>query len=263
MNTNYIEAYIKDLLILCHILDMFEEFSSDLVQLISNRSLNKIIKQIKRLSNNKIVLSTKIHKFYNKHCVVLDIIKRLSTIESFIKNNYARNGKCKLRPFYSYFIKHKNELQNVFNVLNKIQTLSFDTVQFDEKADFSTEIFTVDEIFGKNSIISYMDNIEIVSVEGDVATYRTLYSNYKMQLHTSYREYEQCDIVVNSLVFDPNRLPDYLTKVKTFNVIMDLYERKKEEIIGSTNQLHNQRFELMDEVSPDLQNTALSTTHKI
>lgn len=207
----------SDLVALGHILDYFEEFDKEFREAYSKGFFFGL------------------RPFYKRNKEVVDIINNYSDIKTFLnKTNYDfdNEGKLCLREgmkfFYQYFLSHRDSMDQMLGVLEKINELGFSYIDFNSDADFTKEEFNISSFFGQNIEISFFDNIEVIPSCSNGIHYRTKSSNYRMDLNVGFSDVLAIgsQITLNSLLFDPERLPDNLTKESTFGKLVEL---KKEQ----------------------------------
>lgn len=228
----YVE--INNLIALCHILDNFEEFEKRL-----KTEYNRDFKlKLLDISQGKTrAFSKKEKKFYNENKSVIDTINKYSSIDIFIGEIYGYYGSAQF--FYEYFLNHKEDLDKITKLLEKIKQLGFDVFTFNEDLDFTTETYDVFPTFRRNSRIIYVDNIVVPPSYTSNINYYTTSSNYKMELDIIGDEISEYGrrITLNSLLFDPNRLPESLTKENTFDNILKLKSEQKEKSAAIRNSV--------------------------
>lgn len=232
------EAYIDNLIALCHILDDYSEFNKNLSNLISTKYNRNDVYYLYEISNGKFMVGTKkVKQFYKKNKVVVDIINKYSDISQFINRNYDCKGKpiesSGLDFFYQYILDNKKDLEKILAVLNKIKELGFDNLKFDENLNFTNTEYQIETKFSHNFNVEYLDNIEIMpNYQRHIVKYKTADSNYKIIILPSFNEEISIyfrEIIVNSLTFDANRLPESITKKNIFDKIINLANDKKDE----------------------------------
>lgn len=104
--------------------------------------------------------------------------------------------------------------------MQKIKHLGFITLEFDEEALFTDNKWRIFTDFDKNLSFVYLDNIECIpNYESDVVEYKTNASNYRINCDHFFVHNR---LLVNSLVFDSNCLPDVITIKSTFDKIVAL-----------------------------------------
>ena len=228
---------IDSLIALCHILDDYENFNEKLSNLLTMESKKNIAYDLSAISNGKIVFGlVKIKNFYNENKLVIDTINNFYNISEFIYTNYDSNGQLKemsdLNFFYKYFLDHKDELNIIISVLEKMKVLGLYNLQFGEEINFTDKKYDVYTDFNKNFRISYLENMKIIpNYQEEVVKYTTTGSNYEIVV-TSYINKNikySGTIIVNNLLFNPNNLPKEISK----EVILD-------EIINLKNACQNE-----------------------
>lgn len=155
--------------------------------------------------------------------------------------NYESNGDKKdiyyLDYFYDYFMKHKDRLTQILELLYAIEKLGFYEIEFNENIDFTKEEYKIDNVMINNFWISYLDNIEIVLSYSEDLIYRTKGSNYKIKF-APFIAGTLKSITVNSLLFDAERLPKTVSKEDTAQKIFDLrdeYCERYKEVLNYFN----------------------------
>ena len=225
----------KNLIALCHIIDDFEEFEKKLRHVISTKYNRDFTYNLWKISRGKFTIGAfKARKFYKENKSIIDTIGKYSDISSFINRSYDWQGNPEgnLHFFYQYLIEHKNELDKILAVLEKLQELGFTSFEFNEDLDFTKENYSIDPSY--NYSITYVDNIKVIPHYESYIKYGTTSSNYKMELRTitngEFSKYGR-GIILNSLLFDVNRLPEKIDKETIIDPILKL---KEEQVKKST-----------------------------
>lgn len=227
-------ANTSHILALCHILDDFIEFDKNLILVLSsglNKDLPYFLMNLSKVNFRLGARTAK--KFYANNKNVVDIINKYSNITRFIIDNYGYYGvpKESLHFFYHYILEHKDEVYKIILALEKMKELGFDEFYFEEELDFTKEVYEIYPSFGHNSYINYVANVEVIPNYLKDVIYRTENSNYKMKLRVSgdkictYRR----EITLNSLVIDVNSFPSNVDKESTFEYILGLKDKQKEQ----------------------------------
>lgn len=215
---HYIETRvcnIDDLIALCHIIDEFEEFNK------------KYFEQ--RLNQPIFLLKQKAKRFIAENQTTYDTIKKYSD-GFFYRHYYEYLDKVDDNlEFFAYYIsKHKDEIDKILALLEKLKTLGFDDLTFSQDFDFTKEEYCLG---GAN--IYYVDNIEPVPTYQD-KMYKSTGSHYEIKLQfipTYFTEIPakptSQTISLNSLTFDSNLLPEALDKTHTLDYIEKLCESLK------------------------------------
>ena len=261
----YKKISISNLLALCYILDDYKEFDIRLKKFISSKYNRNIIEKLRELvDGNKYIYSIKVKDFYKENKSIIDRINNYSTISHFICSKYDASGKVFGDSYYDYFYDYlynnKDNINKVIQLLNKVKKYGFIEIYFDDKTDFSNYNYSVDKHSNCFCQFAYLDNmIAIPNYENDTIKYTTTSSNYKIMLECNMFDkisVHKKDIMLNSLFFDVNSLPNELLKITTFDKILQL----KEQIKDNCDKIH----EFVDlRVSVDDMNNILNSTKKI
>ena len=239
-----IEAKVNILIALYHILDGYSEFTKNLISFITTKNNKNDVWDLYKITHGEFVVGAiKTKKFYQKNKDVIDTINKYSSIWDFILYNYDDQGNVRkdsfVDYFYQYFLAHKNELDKILSILEKLKELGFDRFRFDEDADFTDKECTISTHFNSNSNINYLDNIQVVpNYQNDVVRYKTTGSNYNMNIKVFLGRfgYEKT-ITLNSLVFDVKRLPESISKESIFDRIISLKGEQKESCAAIKNSV--------------------------
>lgn len=169
-----------------------------------------------------------------------------------ILNNYATlqhliDEKSGVENCYPYLLQHYQDKDKIIALLEKIQSLGFRDIYFDESLDFSNEIYEIDTKKYPNELeLNYLDNMEgIPSSKDNIIRYSTKNSGYKiiiparwamMWAHEPTTDYQTSNaIALNSLTFSPDRLPNSVSD----NFIIGEITKLKEEVKDSSEALKN------------------------
>lgn len=165
---------------------------------------------------------------------MIDIINRYSNISNFVCENYDYHGNAihNIDFFYEYLKTNRKDLENILALLQKLKELKIYKIELDENLDFSKETLQVNPMFNRNSCIEYLDNLEVVPhYDSNTIKYQSNASIYKIILERRgdvLSDYNR-KIMVNSLLFSPNRLPHTSSKETTFDNIINLSKQKQYE----------------------------------
>ena len=225
---------VADLIILCHIINNFEEFNNDFCELMK---LNDRIPVVTRLWNivdlkqNKDMFwdsnyNKKMKDFYRKHSFEIELINRYSSLMYFfnshydVKGNILKGQNCgnNFYFFYHYFLNNKDKLEQILELLKKIKMLGINTLKFKLDEDFNDQEYEAYTDFSANACFEYLENIEVISnYDKDKVRYRSLGSNYKITMEPDLRRNVSFNVItVNNLLFDADRLPDKLSEEIVF-----------------------------------------------
>lgn len=215
------------LITLCYILEEFEEFRKDLRTLVEKRDVN-VIGTISTLARKELVIGKKdVKNFYQKYKKVIDIINRGNChITLFLSFVISQDRLYNLDFFYNYLGEHKNELDKIVSLLKKIKSLGIEKLEFTDET-FTDKVWKIDDYscdyvndfyFMENmvGIPSYLKNI-----------YKSNGSHYLMKLYSINDHIKFKKIMVNSLMFDANLLPEDLSKENTYDKIMEVINSEK------------------------------------
>ena len=233
-----ISVEVNNLIAICHILNDYTKFTQNLKQLIKNNNSRNIAFILYKISKGEFVFSSrKEKKFYKDNKLVIDTINKYSNIQNITINYLTEENS--LDFFYKYIKKHQDNLERILSVLEKIEELGFDKLEFDEENDFTNTIYEIDTRSYINDI-SYLDNIEIVpNYENNIVEYKTTGSNYKIDVQLTFNTIEEYRkaIVVNSLLFDPKRLPEEITEETIYDKIVSLKKKEKKKCNNIRNSV--------------------------
>lgn len=220
---------IDNLIALSKILDDFDEFNDKVRNLVSIVCNREVIYKLGQVSNGADCFnSDKIKEFYNENKSVIDVINEYSSIYSFICSNYDVNGNAmyndSLNFFYRYMQENRDGIDSIVSVLERIKELGFSTLYFNQKLEDSEEVYSINTSFNDNDRIIYLDNIEVISNDGECIGYRSFNPNFRLFLVPDRDEISKINkrIEVNSLLFDKGLLPESISKDATFNQIMNM-----------------------------------------
>lgn len=242
---------VDDAITLCNIADEYCEFNKNLVEFMTTKHNKNVINNLCKIVNGDCVIGErKTKKFYKDNSKVIDEINKRTGIYNFLCN-YDSNGSLRvtscLDQIHQYILKNKGKLDKIYALLEKIKSLDFEKIVFDENLDFTTEKH---KLYTENCTLiefAYFDNMEAIpNYQDSVIEYKTTGSNYRMNLNcklyladkannriidkvANFDKYCIGTITLNSLVFDPSRLPDEISNESIFNKIVELKEAKKEE----------------------------------
>lgn len=232
------DADVNNLVALCHIIDDYDEFNANLtVLLASMRNNQEIPYLLDRISHSDFVLGAKkVKQFYRDNKLVVDTVNNYSNINAFISSDYDWYGNVRIGQgldyFYRYIISHYDDLEKIRTLITKIKKLGFDRLQLDENADFTNnDYYLRSSRMENNADITFFENMELIPNynKGKVG-YRTTGSDYKINIQYPYDELSRYSrsIVVTNLLFDPQRLPDDLSKNSIFDPIVSLKTNQQE-----------------------------------
>lgn len=224
------KAETSNIIALCHIIDDFEKFEKRLMSMISAKNNYEFAIELMNISAGKSKLGLrKVKRFYIENKTIIDTINKYSTMPRFIDDYYYfyRNRHGDLRFFYEYILSHKEDIDKILGVLEKLTELNCYKIEFSEDLDFTKETYRFYDFLRP----VYLDNIEVIPSYTSDINYKTTSSNYKMELNVSSNSISESGtkITLNSLIFDPERLPKSVKKEDTFEHILKLKKEQKEK----------------------------------
>ena len=222
-----IEIRTKDLLTIAVILDEFEDFSKNVIDLLKESknirffyTLNKVIK------GETVLGAKKIKDFYINNRVIVDVVNGYSDIHYFIAYNFDMYNKTLnegTNNIYHYLLNNKDKIKNIIDSLIRIERLGFNTIYFNENFDFTNDIYRLSENPVLYTRFFYLDNLYAVpTYKNSDIKYKTKKSEYKMEMKTDMEVVEPLHIYLNTLLFDHNRLPEELDKKEIIDKILEL-----------------------------------------
>ena len=231
-NTLKYKIPIDHLLVLCELGEDYKSFCNDLENLIkfkmdkylARRRVYHILK-----GDNLLNCSNKYKKFIKKHKHTIETMNKYSCLSNFILLSCFDADY-----FYQYIQEHNEDIETIKAVALKIKSLGFKKINFDENLYFTENEYELGDSFRSN--FAFLENMEAIPTYLDSPIkYRTNGSCYCMRLIPS--SYGYCQkinnfgrkIELNSLIFDPNRLPNEITSKSTIEVIKKLAQKKKVE----------------------------------
>jgi hypothetical protein len=180
-----------------------------------------------------------------KYQDIIEIMKKYDCLIPMTIFKYEPNGKpYKLSNeeyFFKFISEHKEDIETIKNIAIKIKNLGFDEIIYGENLDFTEneyELIALDGFY-----IKFLDNIEVVpKYNYDRIRYKTNDSSYCIEVKINgYGKDKRISeglrrIELNSLIFDPERLPNEITFESTVGTIIKLAEdsKKDNQIIKDT-----------------------------
>ena len=214
----YNEIRVDVLMVLCHILDDFEDFRSSeyIKSLIFDYNL---VEDISR--NGSKLLCGPANVFCKRHKNVLDIINKYMGFENFMKATFSLGSHTfigEVNCFYNYLVAHRDSLDSIISLLEKMQELGIFKICCDDSVDFKNEKNSICIRFSGNDSLNYFENMKAVpNSTVDRVSYITTGSKYKIRVLGEYPM-----ITVNDLLFDGSLLPDSIDPQILFDEIMKL-----------------------------------------
>lgn len=226
------------LLTLCEVNDDYKSFCDDLEQLIKSKVDKDLIMDAYHAMQGKFFLGAKKYKeFIEKHKHTIETMNKYACLGNLTILSYDAKGNRKenlpLDYFYQYLQKHIEDIKTIKAVALKIKKLGFEKITFGEELDFTEMEYELNKQWGE---IVYLENMEAnptylndpLKYKTNGSCYRIIFERHFLDNNRTISEYDK-NIELNSLIFDPNRLPNELTNESTIGVISKLVEKKKEE----------------------------------
>lgn len=227
---------LVSLVILCYILDDYEQFANNFKSFISHSGYTVdwgLLENLGKISTGKKVIGyNKLKRFYqdNKHAVdiIYDAILPIDGIR-FIGFNLNNNGcvseTSDIDYFYHYLQDHKADLNKILSVLIKLSGLGFNKISLDETNDFSNSEyqFIIPNVSSK--YIYYLENMQgIPCYSNKEIKYKSTGSNYLISAlaYAGSNSVYGRKIILNNLAFMPSQLPDELSSTYLSESILAL-----------------------------------------
>jgi len=230
-----IRVEVKNLLAICYMLYDFKEFNKRCTELLNGENSNLILKKLIKVSNNEFCFKAgKERKFYKKNKKCIDIIKKYSNLESFLKNydRLLNTYRESLSYMYEYIVKNRSELDKIIAVLEKLIQLKIRIIDFDENFDFTICECYVWNSIRDNRFFVYADNLKYIPSDNcEKVYYRTEHSNYMIECKNRYVSNHGFNnfIMLNTLIFDEKTLPETIESNAIFNELLKLKDTSKGE----------------------------------
>lgn len=227
------------LIVLCEVVEDYKSFCDDLEELIKSKSNRDLVSKIYHVMQGKLSIgSNKYKRFIEKHKHTIEIMNQYSCLSNLTVLNYDEKGKRRENLaedyFYQYIQEHNKDIETIKAVALKIRALGFNEINFGEKLDFTEIEYELDTSYESN--FAFLENMEVnPTYLNSPIKYRTNGSCYCLILgfngYGSNKEVSKYDrnIELNSLIFDPNKLPNEITTESTIGIIQKLAKRKKAE----------------------------------
>ncbi len=246
-NKDFKEIEINHLIVLCELGKDYKSFCNDLEELIKSKSAKDLVSKVYHAMRKKsFFIPNKYKKFIEKHKHTIEIMNKYSCLSNLTILSYDEKGNRKKNLaedyFYQYIQEHKEDIETIKAVALKIKALGFVIIEFEEKLDFTKQEYELNNLYDlyENHFV-FLENMEVIpTYSHSPIKYRTKSSSYRMILYTvghgnNKRVQDYGTIELNSLIFDPNKLPNEITIESTIGLIKKLAQKKKEEY----DDIHN------------------------
>jgi len=240
-NKNCKKIKTNHLIVLCEVGENYKSFCEDLENLVKSKKEKDLVKKVYHIIQDKSSFgSSKYKSFIEKHKHTIEIMNMYSCLSNLTVLSYNTKGQRRENLsedyFYQYISEHKADIDVIKAVALKIKNLGFDEITFGEKLDFTKTEYELDTSYGYDNNFAFLENMEVTPtyLERPIK-YKTNGSCYCLILGSSgfgnnkkISKYNR-EIELNSLIFDPNRLPNEITTESTIDIIQELAEKKKVE----------------------------------
>lgn len=215
----------------------YNAFCKELEELIKSDKGENLIYKMYNIMRGKFTIGNKKYKeFVKKYKDIIEIMKKnqcLSDMTIMKYDNFGENIPSTTEDYFFKFITdHKSDIETIKNIAIKIKNLGFSQINYDKNFDFNTTEYELN----RTSSINYLENIEIIPTYNNYSIqYNTKNSCYCIELDTyGYGDTRKISdygrsIYLNSLIFDPNRLPNEITTESTIGFITKLANENKQD----------------------------------
>lgn len=228
----------NSLIALCEIKN-YDTFCEELESLIASKKNKDLIYKMYNIMQGKFVLGNKKYKeFVRKYHDTIEIMKKYHCLSDMTILKYNPDGKPNKSStedyFYKFILEHKENIETIKSIAIKIKSLGFDKIIYGEKLNFTDIEYELEESYGSD--FEYLENIEVIpTYTRNSIKYKTNNSCYCMTIGTTgysnnqnISNYDRI-IELNSLIFDPDRLPNEITVESTIGTIHKLAEARKRD----------------------------------
>lgn len=219
----------KELLALCHVYDRYDNFCKDLKELLSKcKNTIDTIYSLGELSHGEPEeYPSSVKLFYEEHKEIIDEINKYSHIYTFICRTHMWSKETSI---YNYLLAHKDDMDKIIKVIEKLISLGIEEIEFSETFDFSEKSELMKVKLRNNSYIHFYDNMDVIPTYGNnTIIYKTTNSPYDIELKVEGNDVEFCTIKLNSLTFDQERLPKEISKEYTIDKIVELKNKRQKD----------------------------------
>ena len=252
---------------LCFIVDEYNEFCTDLRELVErNTSMRYIVEVLKRyLVNTRVFGEKRIKSFYQKYSNQLFNINNHIPLADFMFKNFDDLGNPQMNSkiFNEYLKENREVVYRILDLLFTFDKLGIQDIELDTSEKFINHTYEVNRDYFRNKIIYYLDNMKPVpSYSEDSIIYKTDSSNYGISVKPVFDKNNAIatKIKVNSLIFDNKRLPSKITKEIVFDDLVET-ANKYEPVSKAIRESVDFNLDLMD-LEKAVHNVS-STTNKI
>lgn len=241
------------LIALCELGDDYKLFCEDLEKLLAEKGNNvnvlymTILDLLYGIGDGPTKNKRKYKSFIDKYAIIFDIMHHYKCLEDLTCSSYDEKGKRKdnlpYDYFYQYLQEHPKDIETIQFLAKKIKNLGFENIIFGEKIDFTKLEYEFEELLiqriGKK--VAFLENMEAdPTYLNNPIKYHSNGSSYCLFFGANYKKINMygSSIVLNSLTFDPCRLPNELTLETTVKLIQELPNKKKDEYTAIQNSIN-------------------------
>lgn len=238
---------INHLITLCEVGEDYKLFCDDLEILIKSKTNKDFVNEAYQVMQGKFsIRSSKYKSFIEKHKQTIETMNKYFCLSNLTVLSYDTKGNRRENLpedyFYQYIQQNKENIEKIKEVALKLKELGFNEIKYGENLDFTEIEYDLDTFY--ESEFAFLENIEVNSTYlRSPIKYKTSSSCYCMCLtsksYGSKKEVSKYDrkIYLNSLILDPNSLPDEITTESTVGVIKKLVDNKKTEYSDIKNSV--------------------------
>ena len=225
-NSNRIRIDI--LLTLCEIIDDYDDYINDMNNLIEKYGSNVSYNLFRIIQGEFVLFSDRYKNFISRYQNVIDTMKKYDTTWYFTGsldcNFKGVSRKTKIDIYYDYLVDNRENIEFIKYNINKLNNLGFHHITLVEDENFDNQVYALD--FNNDNLIVLLDNMEFVSTcDNDEVFYTGKDSEYKITVRRDYDDLEndsKKSIELNTLLFNPDRIPTDLSYTTALNKIKNL-----------------------------------------
>ena len=215
---NIYKIKIDDLIAICNIFNEMGVLKEELINLAKNNDIITTVTSLKEVRRGLKFFGTKdLLNFAQKHEISFQKISNKTDLDEFL----IEMGKGDFNYLYEYMCANIGNIDKIENLCNRLKSLGFKSLGFNDEFDFSTMEFEIKNKKELNqSNIAYLENMKpIVSIDTDILKYKSTVSNYMIVFNPIVNHFE---IFLNDLTIDVDRLPKTMNASDLFKEIFEL-----------------------------------------
>lgn len=225
----------RTLLAMSYILDEYESLKNAVMELEKRSGNSDYVYAVLKITQGKYVIGNKPAKeFVRDYQEVIDKINKYGYISNFIMSNFCWGKEHELNAeyFYEYLQANRENIEIIREVLKKLVELKFEKISLDTGINFSEKKYHLSTNMYHSLHFPYVANaINIPNYQTCSVQFYSETTPYEMTFTTSLgkiTEYGRT-ITCNSLVFDPNLIPNEITQETVFDSLINLKNENKKE----------------------------------